>query len=404
MSAIGTLRVAGFVGRRTITRGNRGVIVLTTTLMAAVFAELLFIPSLILGATEHIEQQLRDNVTADITITPGGSQTTIPDAAGLLAQARATPSVAAATGTVLAGSQVSAGNRSGSWSVLAVDPASYVQTFATAREMIEGTFLAPGDTDQIVLGVGVAGAGRTDKATYTTSLQSVHAGDQVTVTLLGGESHPFTVKGVYDAQLVDPNQRAFITATAAETLLPQLTGQASAVFVTSEQPGEEDAVVAELQKSRPDLVYKPWQTLQSTVKDLTGSFDTIRSILNAVTLLVAAIAVFIITYIDLVNRRRTIGIERAIGISGLAIALSYVLKAIVFAVVGVVLGAVLFRFAAVPFVDRHPFQFPIGPVTLSVTGAEMRRGAAVLIGVAALGALAPAWRSVRLHIVDAIWG
>ena len=75
------------------------------------------------------------------------------------------------------------------------------------------------------------------------------------------------------------------------------------MFVKTEHPGEENAVIEQLQKTRPDVVYKPWQTLQSTVKELTGSFDSIRSILNAVSLLVAAIAVFIITYID----RRTGG-------------------------------------------------------------------------------------------------
>jgi len=76
----------------------------------------------------------------------------------------------------------------------------------------------------------------------------------------------------------------------------------------------------------------------------------------------------------------------------------------VFAVVGVVAGGLLFLFVAVPIVDAHPFRFPIGPVTLSVTAEEMRRGAVVLVAVAALGALAPAWRSVRLRILDAIWG
>jgi len=85
-------------------------------------------------------------------------------------------------------------------------------------------------------------------------------------------------------------------------------------------------------------------------------------------LLVAAIAVFIVTYVDLVSRRRTIGIERAIGIGGGAIVLGYVLKAVVFAVVGVVVGGLLFVQVAVPVVAAHPFRFPIGPVSLSVTG------------------------------------
>ena len=404
MPAASTLRVAGFTCRRAITRGNRGVVVLTTVMMAAIFAELLFIPSLIRGATDRIEQEFRDNVTSDITITPGGSAATIARAPDLLAQARATPGVTAATATVIAGSQVSSGSRTGSWSVFAVDPASYAKTFATPAEMIEGKFLAPGDADDIVLGVAIAGAGRPGTSTYGTSLRSIHAGDDVTVTLLGSQTHRFRVKGIYDSRLAQANQRAFISQATAARLVPERAGRATAIFIKTQRLGEEAAVIAQLRKTRPDVVYEPWQTLETTVKDLTGSFDTVRSILNVVSLLVAAIAVFIVTYVDLVNRRRTIGIERAIGINGAAIMLSYVLRAAVLAVVGVVAGAVLFKFGAVPIADRHPFQFPIGPVSLSVTLQEMRGSAIVLVTVAAVGALAPAWRCVRLRIIDAIWG
>ena len=403
-AALRALRVAGFVSRRTITRGNRGVAVLLTALMAAIFGEILFIPALIQGATDHIETVLRENVTGDVTVSPGEDAQTIEDPDALVAAARALPQVTAATATRLAGSQVSAGNRSGSWSVLAVDPDSYAQTFATPGEMIEGSFLAAGDRDEIVLGVGVAGADRDDTVTFPASLQTVHAGDEVTVTLVGGATHAFTVKGVYDTGLSQANLRAFIPVTAADALVPPLAGTATGVFVDVAEAGSEDAVIAELGALRPDLTYEPWTALTATIEDLTGSFDTIRSILNAVSLLVAAIAVFIVTYVDLVSRRRTIGIERAIGIGAGAIVLGYVIKAVVFAGIGVAAGTLLFVYVAVPVVAAHPFAFPIGPGSLTVTAAEMRRGAAVLVVVAALGAMAPAWRTVRVRILDAIWG
>ena len=134
----------------------------------------------------------------------------------------------------------------------------------------------------------------------------------------------------------------------------------------------------------------------------TGSFDQIKSILNGVSLAVAAIAVFIVTYIDLVNRRRTIGIERAIGISGPAITISYVLKAIVFGILGVIGGAALFFGVAIPWVRHHPFMFSIGPVTLSPTSGELRNDAVILVVVACVGALVPAWRTVRTHLLEAI--
>lgn len=404
MQVWSSLRVGIFLSRRAITRGSHGIVVLTVAMMAVIYAELLFVPSLIQGATDHIELALRDNVTANVTITPAGSDVTIPDPAVLMAKVRSTPHVAAATATMLVGSQISFENRTNSWPVLAVDPASYARTFTSPRSMIEGHFLDPGATNEIVLGVGIAGAGRTRLATYGTSLQSVHVGDHVTVTLTGGVNHVFTVRGIYDTNFTEANISAFISSATGSRLVPTLGGKVSSIFVRTDRVGVEQSVIRHLRKDVPGVDYKSWQSLAASVKDLTGSFNNIKSILNGVSLAVAAIAVFIVTYIDLANRRRTIGIERAIGISGPAITLSYLLKAIVFAVLGVLLGAGLFFGGAVPVVRHHPFQFTIGPVILSPTTTELRSDAVFLVVVAIAGALVPTWRTVRTRLLEAISG
>jgi putative ABC transport system permease protein len=404
MTTFTSLRVAAFLGSRAILRGNRGLLILTVALMAVIYAELLFVPSLIQGATDQIQLEFRQDVTASIAISPTGKEATIPNAATFLAEARATPGVAAATATALVGSQITHGSLSNSWPVLAVEPASYAQTFTTPRSMIEGRFLTPGVNDEIVLGVGIAGAGRTKVATYGSSLQSVAVGDAVNVTLRGGLIHEFVVRGIYETNLTQANTTAFITAATAAKLMPRLAGTASTIFVKTARVGDEQVVIGQLRRERPDLRYQSWEALASAVKDITGSFNVISSILTTASLLVAAITVFIVTYVDLINRRRIMGIERAIGISSQAITASYGLKAVVFALIGIGLGAGLFFGAAVPLVDRFPFQFPIGPVTLSATVEELRRDALVLVVVSLVGAIAPAWRAVRIHLVRAIWG
>jgi putative ABC transport system permease protein len=403
MTALRSLRVAAFLSRRAITRGNRGIIVLTIAMMAIIYAELMFVPSLIQGATNEIQQELREYVTASIAITPSHSDPTIPNAAGLLHRVRTTRGVAAATATSIVGSEVSFGNHTNSWPVLAVDPASYARTFTTPKSMFEGTFLDPGVNDEIVLGIGIAGAGMTHASTYESSLQNVHVGDRVIVTLSGGRTHVFTVKGIYETDLTEANTNAFISTATADTWVPALRGRASAIYVRTKQIGDEKAVIRGLRGDGRHVVYRSWETLSSSVKEITGSFDTIKSVLNAVSLIVAAIAVFIVTYVDLVNKRRTIGIERAIGISGWAITLNYLLKAVVFTFFGVLCGAGLFFGAAIPLVRHHPFQFPIGPVTLSVSSNELRSDAVILLVVALLGALVPAWRAVRIRLIDAVW-
>jgi putative ABC transport system permease protein len=402
MAALSSLRVATFLSRRAITRGNRGIIILTVAMMAVIFAELMFVPSLIQGATNEIQLELRDYVTSSVAISPSHSDLTIPGAAGLLSRVRATHGVVAATATSLAGSQISFGSHTNSWPVLAIDPISYARTFTTPKTMIEGSFLDPGANDEIVLGIGIAGAGMNHVATYGSSLQTVHVGDRVSVTLSGGRTHLFTVKGIYETDLSEANTSAFITTASADRLVPSLRGRVSAIYVRTNQIGDEKAVIRQLRGEDRRVTYQSWETLSSSVKEITGSFNTIKSVLNAVSLIVAAIAVFIVTYVDLVNKRRTIGIERAIGISGPAITVNYLLKAVIFAVLGILFGAGLFFGGAIPLVRHHPFQFPIGPVTLSASSGELRSDAIILLAVAVIGALVPSWRAMRVRLLDAV--
>jgi putative ABC transport system permease protein len=144
--------------------------------------------------------------------------------------------------------------------------------------------------------------------------------------------------------------------------------------------------------------------LGAAVQDQTASYQLISDILKFISLVMAAITIFTITYIDLVNKRRQIGIERAIGIRSGPIVLSYVLKAWAYALAGIGTGFALFRYAVTPLVHSHPFHFPNGPVTLATTWNEMSRDLIILIIVATLAALAPALRSVQIRILDAIWG
>ena len=144
--------------------------------------------------------------------------------------------------------------------------------------------------------------------------------------------------------------------------------------------------------------------LGTTVKDQVATFKLISNILKIISLLIAAITIFTITYIDLVNKRRQIGIERAIGIRSAPIILSYVIKAWSYAIAGIGTGFVLFRYAITPVVQHHAFHFPNGPVTLATTWHEMSQDLIILIIVATLAALIPSIRSVRIRILDAIWG
>jgi putative ABC transport system permease protein len=104
-----------------------------------------------------------------------------------------------------------------------------------------------------------------------------------------------------------------------------------------------------------------------------------------------------------VNKRRQIGIERAIGITSASIVASYVIRAVIYAAFGILAAALIFRYVVVPIEAEHPFHFPFGDVMLAVDVSTLVSSAFILCGVAVVSAFIPAWQTVRTKIIDAIW-
>lgn len=399
-----TLRVSLFLAGRSVIRSNYGVAVTTVLMLLLIYVSLLFLPSLIQGAVNRVNGQLVNTLTSDIVITPATRAASIDDAGSYLAEIRQTPGVAAATAVYRVGTQVTYGNNSGSWTADAIDPATYGQVFTTPSNMFEGRTLKSGDTGQVLLGIGIAGAGQTSLRGYKASLQTVHAGDDVTITLTTGQASTFTVAGIYDNQFPLSDDDAYITMAEAQQLVPGSSDHATTIYVKTSSGADVNQVVSRLSALRGGMKFDTSADLGATVEDQVATFNLISDILKIISLAMAAITIFIITYIDLVNKRRQIGIERAIGIGSAPIVLSYVSKACAYALAGIGAGFLLFKYAITPAVSQHPFHFPNGPVTLATTWGETVRDLVILIVVAILAALVPATRSVHIKILDAIWG
>jgi putative ABC transport system permease protein len=147
-----------------------------------------------------------------------------------------------------------------------------------------------------------------------------------------------------------------------------------------------------------------WEDYAGIVRSLTDSFNVINAILNVVNLLIAGITVFIVTYIDVANRRRQIGVQRAIGITPASITFSYLMRAIFYAVIAVVLAILLFLFVITPFEARYPFHFPFGAVYLPIGLKDMLRMMVIVLSVSLLASFLPVRGVMRMKIMDAIWG
>ena len=94
---------------------------------------------------------------------------------------------------------------------------------------------------------------------------------------------------------------------------------------------------------------------------IENTLGLVRNIMNAIGLLIAFVIIFVVIYVNIVNKKRQIGVQKAIGIEQNVIVASFVLQAMLYAGTGIILGYSFMRFGLVPYTVYHPVRFPLAP-------------------------------------------
>jgi len=398
------LKVATFLALKSIVRGNVGIILLTIFMLVLVTMNLLFVPGLINGATMSMNTILIKTYSGDIIIEPGGDDTVISHADDLAQSIESIGGVVAASARNNINAYVTFEDERVNCVVIGIDPAQERAVFEVADSLIEGRYLDSRDRGQILLGVQLAGADLDDIELYSSSLRHVHAGDKVVVTYSNGIEKQYTVKGIFDTGFIQTDVQAFVTDLEFNSVMPNMNNKATSIRVKLEEGVDPELIIERIASMRSGLAFQTWDETAGLVESMTESFILINQILNVVNYLIAGITVFIVTYVDVVNRRRQIGIQRAIGIKSRSITISYLIRALFYAVIGLIIGILAFKYVIIPIEARHPFEFPFGPAYLTTKPAYTARMAFILLIVSLVAAFIPVWRVMRIKILDAIWG
>jgi putative ABC transport system permease protein len=142
-------------------------------------------------------------------------------------------------------------------------------------------------------------------------------------------------------------------------------------------------------------VSQPSQALTAQA-DAAGAFDTLFLGLGAVALLVGAVGVANIMIISVLERRREIGLRRALGATKGQIRIQFLAEAILLALAGGVAGDIAGAAATAVYAHAKGWAIVIPPDAWA--GGF---GAALLIG--ALAGLLPAIRAARMTPTQALW-
>jgi putative ABC transport system permease protein len=393
-------RIPFYLTLKYLQRGRKWTLLLTLFLMAVAFVNLIFISSLFSGIIKGTNDQIKKTMTGNIYIGPPEGKEYIEGKDKITAKLKNTEGVVGVSAETFVPGQLKHNQFTGNWQILAIDPQSEASVTNISKKLIEGSYLDPNDEDQILIGRQIAGGEGVEQNAF--SFRGVHVGDKVTI--VNGTSKEFTIKGIFQTKFINADQRALITEKALNKILPGSEDKTSTIIVKIDKDDNESAVTDRIKTENLGGQIYSWREVAGLMSSVSDSFTSINALMTFVAILIAAVTVFIVIYVDIVNKRKQIGILRAIGIRPYIIIFSYVILSAVYSVLGVLLGTGIFYLVLVPYFNAHPFVLPICDAVLNLSTGDYIARAEAIMWVSVISGLIPSAIITRTKMLDAILG
>jgi putative ABC transport system permease protein len=409
-------KTSGFLAYKSVIRGNRWILVMIIMVMAFSFINLVFVSSILSGVMKTLDDQLIDTLYANVIIDPLEDDYYLEKVDRMESRIMQIEGVSGISPRLNSSGFIeyrwkektsqSDKGISGTWEVIGIDPEKEAGVTIIPDSIIEGSYLEPDDRDQILLGIEITGNEGASTSDFLT-LGGVEIGDKVRVTYPNGVQREYTVKGIFRVrEMMRADHQAFVTRTEMASALGRtvFSERASQILIKTDPGFSEAQIVRDIESLGINGEIRTWEEYGSGMRGIVSTFDIIAGLIGVIGLVVAAVIMFIVIYIGVVNRKKQIGILRAIGIPQNAIVGSYLIQSILYIGAGIVVGWLLFRFVILQYFMAYPLDLPIGLVSLTLKSGALGGWIFGLMIAGVLAGLVPALTVMRESIIKSIWG
>ena len=417
MFSVVNIRVGFYLALRQIRRASRWTTSLIVFVMLLTFLNLVVVTGLLVGIVAGISNQFRIQQTGDVMITALDTKDYIENSPQILSFLKTLPQpqVISAryrtSGTVEANyySRVDLNekpNETGA-SIVGIDPIVENNFSNLSKYVKEGHYLSETDYDTVLLGPQFVDRYSFGEQPGLTPLKNIYSGTKIRLTI-NGNTREVIVKGILDVPANSPlAARIFMPISEVRQLMGKTDYAVNEIAVLL-KPGTDGVAFRDLLNRSGIGEKAKVQTFEegipNGVAEVQDTFAMIGNAIGSIGLVVAAITIFIVIFINAITRRKFIGILKAIGISGEAIEISYVFQSLFYAAIGSALGMGILYGFLVPYVSANPISLPISEaiIVAPLDGTMIRVGLIILTTI--IAGYLPSRMIVRKNTLDSILG
>ena len=405
-------KVGFFLATRDIRNNNIWTTILIIFIMALTFLNLVVVRGVLVGLTVGASDANRILDSGDVLISAQDENPYIEDSPHILAivesleQAEAVSARYKGSATLEANyktrtNEDTVANTIGV-GLTGIKPSAEKKLSGIDSYIVEGRFLDDNDVDAIVIDRSILKEFNPDQV----GLENVSVGTKVRLSI-HGNVREVVVKGITKAKSQAIQQSIYMHESVVQQLLDRNDFGRDEIAMRVKEHVDPEAFKQILIAHDIDNSAKIQYWLEAQLKflkDITATFSLIGNLIGSIALVVAAITIFIIIFVNAITRRRYIGIMKGIGIHSRAIIISYVMQAIFYAIIGTSLSMVFIYTFLLPYFIENPIDFPFsdGIIVAELSSTTIR--AVLLLIATIIAGYVPARMIVRKNTLDSILG
>ena len=402
------IKLAFFLAWKSLHRGNKSSLALVIVIMMIVFLNLLFTDSIFAGIARSITGNKVNYQFGELIIEPKIGESFITDTHSIidfLQDDQYVTSIAPVTeaGVVFVNEKAKDGRdeeRIGG-SLIGINVTNPTrEVFDIKSKIIDGRFLQAGDYGKILMGSGLAGD--YGASMFSEDLGGLHSGDTVMIERDGARKE-YQIVGIFKTKSTTLDKNAIILDDEIRSIL-KINDETTKIIVRLSDATKAAVIEQQLEQSRfSEYEIATWQEKSSEGAGIEASFDIIGAILRVIGALVAGLVIFIIIFVDIVNKRRQVGILKAIGLKESIIINSYITRGIFYTVLGSILGYLLMQFVIIAAFIVHPIDLPMGDVVPFLKKSSITSSILFFLFAGFIGSSIPATQEIKKKILDLLY-
>ncbi|MGH7203941.1 MAG: ABC transporter permease [Candidatus Levyibacteriota bacterium] len=416
-----SLSVGFFLAFREIKRSSPGTTALIIFVMTLTFFNMNLVGGVLLGIAHGVVSSYEQYYSSDVLITPGTNKNVLQDTTTISEVVKNLPTYQAMSIRYNAPALLEYGyqnkvratdlSENTAGVVTGIDPVAENNVSPLAKAVVAGSYLNQSDVDEVLVGASLIKKYASLRGSITTLgskiLKTPDVGSKIRITVNGVQKEVF-IKGIVSTQGTNMDTRVFMVDTTARELLGNTNLNASEIAIKLQpQTSQNEAkryLQNNIQNNKEVLIQTSAEALPGGVSDIISTFTILGNLVGGIALIVGAITIFIVIFVNAITRRKYIGILKGIGITSRAVECSYIFQALFYAVSGIIIASFLALWIFVPYTVLHPIHFPVANGSLAITPTDLLIRGVILTLTALISGFIPAWLVTRQNTLDSILG